>query len=176
MASSLALELSLTEWAVLGFVDEGDTYGFSVAKHFAPDGAAGRVWTVARPLVYRAIDTLTSGGLVQAVGSEPGAGGPQRTLIRTTSLGSDAVRGWLDEPVAHIRDARSHLLMKLLLIDRRHASSALLARRQRALLETMTAGLERQLDAATGFDAVLARWRLYSAETLDRFLQEMATE
>ena len=166
-------ELSLTEWAVLGFIDEGDTYGFSVAKQFAAGGAAGRVWTVARPLVYRAIDTLTSQALVCALGSEPGAGGPRRTLIRVTPAGSAALAAWLEAPIDHVRDARSHLLMKLLLIERRGGSNATLVRRQRAALETMVIGLERQLDDATGFDGVLARWRLYSAETLDRFLAEI---
>jgi DNA-binding PadR family transcriptional regulator len=168
-----ASELSLTEWSVLGFIVEGDTYGFSVAKDFAPDGEAGRVWTVARPLVYRAIDALSALDLVRAVGSEPGSGGPRRTLIRATPSGAEAVAKWLDEPIEHVRDARSHLLMKLLLIERRHGSPDRLAARQIEVLASMTAGLKRQLAAAEGFDVLLAKWRLYSAETLERFLKEL---
>jgi DNA-binding PadR family transcriptional regulator len=80
-------DLSLTEWAVLGVIAEHDTHGFSVARLFEPTGSVGRVWTVPRPLVYRAIDALVERGLVQRIGSAPGAGGPRRTVLRVAELG-----------------------------------------------------------------------------------------
>ena len=166
-------DLSLTEWSVLGLIAEGDTYGFSIAKRFAPDGVAGRVWTIPRPLVYRAIETLTAEGLVESIGSEPGVGGPKRTLIRTTDAGRRELFAWLDRPIEHIRDARSHLLMKLLIIDRHHRSPALLVARQRAGIDAMAENLERQLAETEGFDTLLVRWRLFSVQTLDRFLLEL---
>jgi DNA-binding PadR family transcriptional regulator len=170
-----AAVLSLTEWSVLGFVAEGETYGFSVARLFTPDGTAGKIWTVPRPLVYRAIDTLSTNGYVTEAGSQPGSGGPRRTLVRATSAGVDALDHWLDEPIAHIRDARSHLLMKLLLIDRRGGSPRALVTRQREELVGIIVGLERQIADADGFDVVILRWRLYSVETLDRFLAEVGS-
>lgn len=169
-----ATELSFTEWAVLGFIAEGDTYGFSVAKLFAPDGEAGRVWAVARPLVYRAIDALGEEGFVRSVGTAPGVGGPRRTLIKVTPSGARAVAQWIERPIEHVRDARSHLLMKLLLITRRGGSTGTFARRQQRTIAAMKSGLERQLPGAQGFDVVLVKWRLYSIEALDRFLEEIA--
>ncbi len=165
--------LSLTEWAVLGFIDEGETYGFSLSKYFTPGESAGKVWTVPRPLVYRAIDALEAAGFVVPVGSEPGAGGPRRTLVRTTPHGSEALARWLDEPIEHVRDARSHLLVKLLLIERRHGSAAVLARRQRTTIAGIADGLRAQLAGADGFDITLLRWRLDTVEMLDRFLEEI---
>ena len=166
-------DLSLTEWSVLGLIAEGDTYGFSIAKLFAANGPAGRIWTVARPLVYRAIDALTAQGLAVAVGSEPGDGGPRRTLVRVTLAGAAAITAWLDRPIEHVRDARSHLLMKLLLIHRRGGSYATLIDRQREDLAKMSAGLQRQIAAAEGFDGVIVRWRLSSVETIDHFLSDV---
>jgi PadR family transcriptional regulator AphA len=168
-------DLTFTEWAVLGFIAESDTHGFSIAKLFTPDGEAGKVWTVARPLVYRAIDTLITAGYVRNLGSVPGAGGPRRTLIGVTPSGTAALAAWLDTPIEHVRDARSHLLMKLLLIQRRGGSMHAFARRQRATLEGMTEGLERQLAEASGFDITILRWRLSSVQALDRFLDGLSS-
>jgi DNA-binding PadR family transcriptional regulator len=168
------VDLSFTEWSVLGFIAEGDTYGFSVAKLFAPDGEAGKVWTVARPLVYRAIDTLGEKGFLRSVGTAPGVGGPRRTLIKATPSGARAVAQWIDMPIEHVRDARSQLLMKLLLIARRGGSTEAFARRQQRAISGMKSGLERQLVGAKGFDVVLVKWRLYSVEALDHFLEEIA--
>jgi PadR family transcriptional regulator AphA len=163
-------DLSVTEWAVLGAIAEGRTHGFSVARGFEPTGQIGKVWTVPRPLVYRAIDALAEHGLIGRVGSVPGAGGPPRTLLEATAIGSARVRTWLDEPITHVRDARSHLLLKLLMMDRLGADPSVLIDRQRAMLDEMRAGLTTKLAAASGFDEVLLRWRLYSTENLDRFL------
>jgi len=168
-------DLSVTEWAVLGVVAEHDTHGFSVARLFEPTGTVGRVWTVPRPLVYRAIDSLVEHDLVQRVGSAPGAGGPRRTVLAVTPTGAGALRRWLTEPIIHVRDARSHLLVKLLLIDRAGGDPTPLVLHQRELLASMADGLETQLAHASGFDAVLLRWRLYSVQNLDRFLAEVPT-
>ena len=46
----------LTDWVVLALVVEQPRHGFALARELAADGALGEVWTVPRPLVYRAID------------------------------------------------------------------------------------------------------------------------
>jgi hypothetical protein len=49
------------EWAVLGLLAEQPTHGFATAEALAPDGVVGRIWTMRRPLVYRALDVLVVG-------------------------------------------------------------------------------------------------------------------
>src|SRR5262249_44873611 len=39
--------------------------------------------------------------------------GPQRTIYAATPAGHEAAAAWLDTPVEHVRDVRSHLLIKL---------------------------------------------------------------
>lgn len=165
-------ERSLSEWAVLGRIAEGQTHGFAVSREFARDGAIGRIWTIPRPLIYRAVANLIRDGLVQEVGLAPGAGGPERRLLEVTPTGSLALEAWLEEPVAHVRDARSVLLTKLLFIDRSGADPSRLIEAQRECISPMLVGLRERVATADGFEATLSRWRLCSTEALVRFLEE----
>ncbi|HEY5271690.1 MAG TPA: PadR family transcriptional regulator [Acidimicrobiales bacterium] len=165
--------LSLNEWAVLGLVAEGETHGFAVSRGFAAAGLIGRIWTIPRPLVYRAIATLVARGLVVETGTAPGAGAPTRRLVSITSAGRAAVGEWLETPVAHVRDARSELLLKLLLLDRAGIDAKPLMRAQSVLVEPMLASLRGQLERNDGFESTIVRWRIYTTEALARFLDDL---
>jgi DNA-binding PadR family transcriptional regulator len=165
--------LSLNEWAVLGLVAEGETHGFAVSREFAVDGSIGRVWTIPRPLVYRAIAMLVDRGLVNETGTAPGAGAPTRRLVSITAAGRGAVGDWLQKPVAHVRDARSELLLKLLLLDRAGIDAEHLLRTQAAMVAPMLANLRGQLERNDGFESTIARWRIYSTEALAKFLDDL---
>ena len=86
-------ELLPTEWAVLGLLSRHPQHGFALAKSLCADGEFGRIWTVRRPLAYRALDTLRADGLIEFQGAEPGDGGPPRrkTLIPSKVTGLSAV-------------------------------------------------------------------------------------
>jgi PadR family transcriptional regulator AphA len=163
-------ELSLSEWAALGIVAEHPTHGWPVVQLLAPDGALGRIWTVSRPLVYRALATLTARGLIEECGEVSGARGPRRTMLRVTRTGRAALRRWLDEPVDHVREVRSALLLKLALRDRAGHPSAELVARQLERLEPVFAAVTRPV-AGAGFDAVLATWRQEQALAVRQFLR-----
>jgi len=165
--------LSLNEWAVLGLVAEGETHGFAVSRGFAAAGLIGRIWTIPRPLVYRAIATLVARGLVVETGTAPGAGAPTRRLVSITLAGRAAVGEWLETPVAHVRDARSELLLKLLLLDRAGIDAKPLMRAQSVLVEPMLASLRGQLERNDGFESTIVRWRIYTTEALARFLDDL---
>src|SRR5215218_211471 len=106
-------QLTTGEWAVLGLVAEGPTHGFAVARALEPAGEVGRVWSIRRPLVYRTLDVLQDRELTQTAGTEASTAGPQRTVIEVTADGREKVRAWLEDPVEHVRDARSQLMLKL---------------------------------------------------------------
>ena len=65
-------ELTAGEWAALALLAEGSTHGFAIARAMAPEGEVGKIWTVRRPLVYRALETLTGMGLARAGGTVVG--------------------------------------------------------------------------------------------------------
>jgi len=163
----------LTEWVVLALVAEGTTHGFDVAKTLAEDGDLGRIWTVRRPLVYRAVDALLEEQLLADAGTAKGARGPHRRLLRVTPAGRRALTAWLRAPVAHIRDVRTELLLKLALHERAGHDPADLVRRQQATFAPTLEALRRTATRAEGFDGVLARWRLESATAVERFLRSL---
>jgi DNA-binding PadR family transcriptional regulator len=163
------------EWAVLGLLEQRSEHGFALAKRLQPDGLVGRVWSLPTPLVYRAIQSLTQKGLVEVQGQERSAIGPQRRLIAITARGRQVVDAWLREPVAHIRDVRSALLLKLALSDQLGRDTGPLLQAQRERLEPQREGLEQQLTRAQGFDRVLVLWRVEAVRSVLRFLNEVAT-
>jgi PadR family transcriptional regulator AphA len=173
MARSEAPSLSLTDWVVLGLLAEAPRHGFAVAKELDGSAELGRLWTVRRPLVYRAIDHLLEGGLAEPRFVEPGDQGPQRTVVAATRTGRARVRHWLDDPVAHPRDVRSVLLVKLALRVRRGDPLAPLARKQLDVFEVVHDGLQRRLHDGRGVEHLELQWRYEANEAIRRFLQEL---
>lgn len=164
-----APELSLTEWVVLAVLVEAPIHGFAIAKEMRPDTDLGRILTVHRPLVYRALDRLVAAGYAEPHHSEPGQAGPTRTLHRPTSAGRTAANAWLDRPVYRVRDLRIEFLAKLRLNQRRGRSLTRLVDVQRdALADTF-----RRLDAPSSDDAV-DRWRSHNAAAAQAFLDELS--
>jgi len=163
-----APRLSLTEWAVLAVLAEQPAHPFAVARLLAQDGELGRVLTVRRPLVYRAAERLAAAGLCRHDHTEPGAGGPERTVYRATPAGRRALAEWLAEPVTRVRDLRLEFLLKVRLIRRAGGSPlALVAAQQAALaprLDALSAGVE---------DDEVALWRRHNARSARAFLQEL---
>ena len=157
-------ELGLAEAVCLNLVAQEPRHGWSIVKALAPDGEVGRVWSLSRPLTYRALDALAGAALIEAQGSEPGSG-PPRTIWRATTRGRRIARNWLRRPVSHMR---TEFLLKLEL----GAPAPELARAQLEVFAPVFAGLQRLADADPA--DVVARWRVESAEATRRFLLSLA--
>ena len=166
-------QLTTGEWAVLALVEEGPIHGFAVARSMAPGGEVGRVWSMRRPLVYRTLDVLRDRELTQTAGIEASTTGPQRTLVEVTAEGREKVANWLLEPVEHVRDARSELLLKLLFLDRRGAAPDALLEAQRDRFHEQERELRSTLDAADGFSRTLALWRVENTAAAVRFVDAL---
>ena len=133
--------LSLPEQTVLAILAQQPLHGFAVAQLTAPGAELGRIWHIPKAVVYRAIGRLAQAGLIAPDRTQAGLG-PQRTLYTATPNGQQAARDWLDTPVQHVRDIRSHLLLKLALLDRAGADPTSLLRRQRAILEPIARAIQ----------------------------------
>jgi DNA-binding PadR family transcriptional regulator len=164
-------ELLPTEWAVLGLLSRKPQHGFALAKSLSPDGEFGRIWTVRRPLVYRALDTLRADGLIEFQGVEPGDAGPPRRKTVITEQGRRLVLQWLEEPVRHLRETRALLLLKLAIIDELGLDPQPLLESQLALVKDFEAGLKAQLARARdGSERMVFVYRVEMAKALERFL------
>lgn len=166
-------ELTAGEWAVLALLAEEPSHGFAVARAMAPEGEVGRIWSVRRPLVYRAIERLKGLELVRPAATVPSRTGPQRTVLQATPNGKRAVTRWLSTPVEHVRDGRSLLMLKLLFLARRKADPKPLLRAQRDVFAPLAEALEEAAGDADGFDRALALWRLETTTAALRFVETM---
>jgi DNA-binding PadR family transcriptional regulator len=164
-------ERSVGEWAVLGLLAEAPAHGFAIAKELAPHGELGRVVTVRRPLVYRAIDRLVADRLAVPDRTEPGEGGPAKTVHRITDHGDAALDRWLAQPVTHIRDLRLAFLVKVSLLLRSGRPAAQLVAAQR---DALAEALGTLIADETGGD-VVDTWRRHNAAAVSSFLDELET-
>ena len=164
--------LSLPEWTVLTVVSERPTHGFAIAQLTAPHGELGRIWHIPRPVIYRSIGRLLDLGLLIPGAVESGRG-PQRTLYSATPRGHEAVRRWLDTPVEHVREVRSHLLLKLALLDRVGGDPTGLLERQKATLEPIAQAINAENPTSEGFDATLLAWRRATTAATMSFLEDV---
>ncbi len=166
--------LLLGEWACLGALGPGRLHGFAVAKRLDADGDLGRIWTLSRPLVYRALNQLQAMDLVRETGEEPGHAGPNRTVLALTAKGRGALRSWLTRPVDHPRDVRTELLLKIVISDSMNRDAAVLLDRQRTVFQAQV--VARQAELMTGSPDAVDLWRAEFADAAQRFVARLTRE
>lgn len=164
-------DLLTGEWACLGLLVASPMHGFALAQELSADGEIGRVWSLTRPLTYRAIDQLLERGFIEARDERRGRAGGTKTIYSPTRSGRAAFRTWVATPVTHLREIRSEMLLKLVLAQRCSIPMNSMIEEQRQLIREIRAGLEERLGRAPN-DVVLM-WRLRSAEAVTAFLEDL---
>lgn len=152
--------LSVSDWAVLALLAEQPAHGFYLVTRFARHGELGAIWTIQRPQVYRALDHLQTRALIAPLREEAGDGGPPRTVYGVTAAGERALEQWLSTPVAHLREARSALLLKLIFLARAGRAATVLLTAQRAIFIALQDGLNARLAQADASERLMLCWRL----------------
>lgn len=166
-------ELLLGEWACLGLLAQTPAHGYDVAGRLAPAGDVGRVWSLSRPLTYRALDQLVQRRLITAIGEERGIAGGNRTIFAPTVQGEAMVKAWLVRPVPHLRDVRSELLLKLVLCQVNGVNPAPLLEAQRALFVPVVEALATAGGPRHKVADPVAVWRYESSRATLRFLDRL---
>lgn len=169
-------ELAAGEWAVLALLCEEPRHGYAVGSLMAADGEIGRVWSLRRPMTYRAIAELERAKLVVLDSVEPGTGAPTRRVLRAAPEARDRVAAWLEQPEEHVRDLRSKLLLKVHFLRRRGLPIAGLLHAQRAVLVHQERSLAEQRSDDDDLGRMLARWRWSMTEAALRFVDAMLAE
>lgn len=163
-------DLLVGEWAVLALLCEHPRHGYAIATMMAPDGELGQIWSLGQPLAYRALDVLRGLELIEVAAVKPGASAPRRTELKATPKAKGMVTRWLATPEPHVRDLRSSLLLKILLLRRRGSSPVALLTAQRDLLAEQAAA--RAEPAVDEGDVLIGRWRRTMTEAALRFVDE----
>jgi PadR family transcriptional regulator AphA len=160
-------QLPFAEFVCLTLITQKVSHGWALGDVLAPDGELGRIWSLSRPLTYRAIDGLVDKGLITRTGQAAGRG-RDRVLLAPTPAGRRLARKWLDTPVEHLRDVRIELLVKLSLRERVGLDNTILLAAQQELFATT-------IDVLTSGhvdDDFVDLWRRESARAVRRFLEQ----
>jgi DNA-binding PadR family transcriptional regulator len=104
------MELTPTEYAVLGLLTRGEQSGYDLRK--SAEGSVGYFWTPAKSRIYATLPRLVDAGLVRRrdVLQE---GRPNKQLYRLTPKGEDALRDWIASTPLDPETSRNTLLVKV---------------------------------------------------------------
>ena len=161
MSRPTRTEPSLPEWAALGLLCEAPAHGWAVAQELSPSGSIGAS-TRARGRSPTGRSRSCARRVSPRCGGQRRARpGPARTTLGPTRRGRAAFARWRGSAVAHVRDLRSELMLKLLFHDRAGLDpEPLLERAGDARSPAIERALDDQLASSAGFERTLALWRL----------------
>ena len=157
----------LAREVVLALVVAEPRHGWALQRELSPEGTVGRAWSLSRQLTYRAIESLVDDGLVRR-GTPRDGGGADKVVVTATARGRKHSLAWLDEPVTHLRDVRTELLVKMMLREQLGLATNAFLARQRAVFDPLIDAVRHTRD--TG---VVATWRRENADAVRRFLDSL---
>jgi DNA-binding PadR family transcriptional regulator len=160
-------DAQLARDVVLALIVQQPRHGWALHEELAPRGEIGRAWTLSRQLVYRAIDTLEVDGLVKRAQPKDG-GGADKVIISPTAKGKSHITTWLNQPVEHLRDVRTELVVKMMLRERAGLSAQSFLTVQQEAFAPLLRAIESS-PAQTPVDM----WRRESASAVKRFLTRL---
>ncbi len=152
---------------VLALIAEEPRHGWALHEELSATGDIGRAWRLSRQLVYRAIDTLEEEGLVRRATPKDGRGA-DKVIVSATAKGKNRINAWLDEPVAHLRDVRTELVVKVMLRQRVGLPVGPFVSRQRREFEPVFRAIEQ-----SRADSPVDAWRRESASAVKRYLTRL---
>jgi len=160
-------DAQLARDVVLALIAQKPRHGWAIHEELAPKGEIGRAWTLSRQLVYRAIDTLETDGLVKRAQPKDG-GGADKVIISPTAKGKSHAKAWLEQPVTHLRDVRTELVVKMMLRER----AGLPAQKFLVAQQATFAPLLRAIESSPA-ETPVDMWRRESASAVKRYLTRL---
>lgn len=160
-------DAQLARDVVLTLIVQEPRHGWAIHEELAPKGEIGRAWTLSRQLVYRAIDTLEADGLVKRAQPKDG-GGADKVIISPTAKGKSHAKTWLEQPVIHLRDVRTELVVKMMLRER----AGLSAQKFLVAQQEAFAPLLRAIESSPA-ETPVDMWRRESASAVKRYLTRL---
>ena len=108
------MELTATEYAVLGLLTRGEKSGYDLRK--AAEGSVGYFWTPAKSRIYAILPRLVDAGLVRRRDVAQ-SGRPDKQLYKLTATGERVLRRWIAEGELEPESSRNTLLVKVFFGD-----------------------------------------------------------
>jgi PadR family transcriptional regulator AphA len=163
------------EYAVLGLLALRPMHGYEMARYF-DQGELGTVCPLEQSLLYTYLRNVEERALVEWDEVRVGLR-PPRKRYHLAEAGRAALDLWLREPVPRIRQIRSDFLLKLYFLhDLDRAAAERLVEDQVQVCARYRARLAASVEAADGFERLVALSRLSAAEATLTWLRESALD
>ena len=160
-------DAQLARNVVLALVVHTPRHGWAIHEQLSPTGDIGHAWTLSRQLVYRAIDTLVEDGLVKRATPKDGGGG-DKVIISPTAAGKRMALQWLGSSVTHLRDARTELVLKVMLREKMEMPLASFLAEQHEIFDPLITSINK-----VASDSPVNLWRKESANAVKRYLSRL---
>jgi len=99
------------QFALLGLLQPGPTYGYELHKQLSDESGIGLIWQVKLSNLYAVLEQLEKKDWL-TVTLVPGDTRPGRKVYQITAAGRSAFAEWLDAPVIHPREFRQDFMVK----------------------------------------------------------------
>jgi DNA-binding PadR family transcriptional regulator len=104
--------LPTTEYALLGFLNEGPCHGYELHKRLTDPEGIGMIWGVKIANMYAQLEKLARKGLIHGEIQEHEQR-PARTEYSLTPAGKDEFQRWLTRMIEHPRDFRHDFMARV---------------------------------------------------------------
>lgn len=162
------------QYALLGELMSGPTYGYELHKQLSDQQGIGLIWKVTLPNLYAILDQLEQKGWL-SVSLEPGNSRPGRKIVQLTGEGRAEFELWLTAPVTHPRAIRQDFMLKLNYLQRHQPDQVLpLMRKQLSHCRTWLKNARDTLTLSPGeerFAQSVYRFRVLQIESMVNWLE-----
>ncbi len=147
------------EWGLLGFLHQASTHGYELYQRLCSSHGLGIVWNLKQSQLYAMLARLEERGYIEAT-LEAQDSYPPRKVYALTPAAEEGLRTWIESPVEHGRDFRTHFLAKLYFARRegQDVAQRLLARQQERCRDWLAA---REEEAEAVREARPYEWLVY---------------
>ena len=165
--------LTPAEYAVLGLVRRGPTYGYELQRQLSGNTGLALVCPVEPAMIYAILKSLS--GLELIDGQWDNSTYPPKAVHRATDAGEIAFVRWLQKPVGRIREVRLDLLVKLFfLLDEDRPAATLLIEEQIDVCRSYSFEVESAFEEREpgSFDAIALGGKLSAVRLTIAWLEE----
>jgi len=166
---------SSLEYAVMGLIRKGITYGYEIFKQISDLKGLGQIWQTKPGNLYALLGKLVSSGwLISSVKS--GSNRPPRKEFSLTPEGKNAFEVWCSSAVEHPRGMRQDFLARWYFVRDNPQESAKLLHGQLEECSAWESGLlskEQEVEDSAWFESNIYQFRINQIRGIKNWLNQL---
>lgn len=168
-----------SEFALLGFLNEGPSHGYELHKRLTQTDGIGMIWGVKLSNTYAQLDKLEHKGLIKGA-IQPGGHYPSRMEYCLTETGKELFMQWLFQLVNHPRDFRQEFMVRMYFLSKVEPNKMdAVVRAQLAECEKWAAAIKNKeiaLSLEGSFPNIIYEFRLAQVQSMVNWMKLLLTQ